>query len=309
MEPIWRDYYLTLTPAAGGVPFSIVDRNSGNAVIFRGRAWQKPEGGSIKVRLNDIAAGAFDRHFYPADLVADKVTARLGIEDEGGDILGTVDFYQDWSYDVQRAEAFSPSDWLNEPIGDTFAPGQYIPVTNLGTGFRTVMVYTEDEVVEETAQAGATTFIDTTLYPTAYALRLGYGYCARVCARWVLYYVNAYGGWDWMVVRGNVAEGDTVTRYNADRIYDNSDPYKVPRGRVNYASEIVHTYTIGTGALDEVAVGRMHHLLNATDVYLHDLERGTLVPLVITNGAAQYRRNGKMAQYEITAQLAQQRRR
>ena len=55
----------------------------------------------------------------------------------------------------------------------------------------------------------------------------------------------------------------------------------------------------------------MHHLLSSTDVYLCDLERNEMIPVVITNGDAQhlnYRNNGcKMVDYTIECKVAENR--
>lgn len=306
MNPIWKDYYLTITSDPAGVPFTVEDRYQGqNTEVFAGRLFAKPAGGSIKARINDIAADCFHRHFYPAELESDAPTARLGIEYGSGTVV-TVDFSQDWSYDGQ----FDDTGWLNRPIGDFIAEGQYIPVTTLGTS-KSIILYYGGGSGSASAGGTGTTYIDLSNYVGIKGARLGVDgdYLKAVCARWVVYYINQHGGWDWCVLRGGVTEGDNVTRYTTDKVFDNSDPYITPRGVDNYASEVVHTYTMRTGALDEQASGRMPHLLTTTNAWLHDIENDTLHPIVITSSSMQYTKNGRMAQYEITAQLAQQRRR
>lgn len=304
MNPIWKDYYLTIAPDASGVPFTVTDRNT-SVDVYEGRAFQKPSGGSIRLRINDIAADCFHRHFFPADNEVDDPRARIGIEYGSGTVV-TAEFSQDWSYD----ENFVDTDWLNRPIGNFIAEGQLLPITTLGTSKSGTLYYGGGST---TFSAGgyATTYVDLSNYASVKGVRLGAGsdYLKAVCARWVVYYINQYGGWDWCVLRGGVTEGDNVTRYTTDKVYDNSVPGVQERGVDNYASDVVHTYVMRTGALDEQASGRIKHLATTSNAFLHDLENDTIVPIVITTNSMQYTRNGRMTQYEITAQLAQQRRR
>jgi hypothetical protein len=53
---------------------------------------------------------------------------------------------------------------------------------------------------------------------------------------------------------------------------------------------------------------RMHHLLESTEVYLHNLEDDTIIPVNITNNSCEFKtftNNGKKKfNYEIDVELA-----
>jgi hypothetical protein len=55
----------------------------------------------------------------------------------------------------------------------------------------------------------------------------------------------------------------------------------------------------------------MHHLLNSTDVYLHDLERGIILPVVLDASSTPYKtykgEGGKLVNYSIEVSIAQTR--
>jgi hypothetical protein len=212
MDPIWKDYYYSLGYDAAGKPFAIYDV-TGSRYLLTGRAFSK-NAGSAKIRINNVAAPCFQRHFYPAELEVDKPTLRIAVEDGNENVLTQVTFYPDWSYDANRAQTFNPAtDWLNEPIGNVVAFNQYLPVTNYYSSYRTFTVVASTTSTQY-AQGNATTIIDLSnilaFGPALKYVQIGSDIYPAVCARWVLYYINAFGGWDWMVVRGNVIEGDEL---------------------------------------------------------------------------------------------------
>lgn len=129
------------------------------------------------------------------------------------------------------------------------------------------------------------------------------------CARYALYYVNAYGGWDTLVMDGTDMEQDELTRHEATRVYDNNSIQN--RGTVNHVNEIQKSWTLHTGYLTDEQSGRMHHLLNSVQVYLYDIESGSFLPVVLTGTSTEYKtyrnQGRRLVSYEIQARLAQDR--
>lgn len=131
------------------------------------------------------------------------------------------------------------------------------------------------------------------------------------CRSHALYYRNAYGGWDAFLVEGTVSERDALTRHTMKRPYDNRQTSS--RGTYNFSNEITKSWNLKTGWLSDEESGLMHHLLNSTEVWLHDLVKDKIYPVVLTSTETEhktYRTNGnRMNQYEIEVQLAQERER
>ena len=120
------------------------------------------------------------------------------------------------------------------------------------------------------------------------------------------YYINAYGYWDTLVVQANTAESDAVKRLTNERTYDNRQHYN--RGKWNYANELTHRYSFNTAWLTEDQSLLMHHLLNSPLVYLHDVTKGEIHPIVLVDTSTEYKRDGKgLYQYSFVAELAQER--
>ena len=131
----------------------------------------------------------------------------------------------------------------------------------------------------------------------------------NACARYALYYLNAYGGWDFLLMEFLPSQQDALTRHTIETEYDNRTPQN--RGRWNYVNEVVKSYTLRTGWLTDEQAGRMHHLLNSTNVYLYDMVLGQMIPVTIPSNRTEYktyRTNGaRLVNYEVTVEEARNR--
>ena len=129
------------------------------------------------------------------------------------------------------------------------------------------------------------------------------------CKEWVLYYVNAYGGWDSLLIEGNTMERDSLKRYTREMEYDNRETRN--RGTQNYANEISKVYTLNTSWMSDAESLRMHHLLNSPEVYLFNINTGEIFPVVLNNTTTEfktYKNNGcRLVNYTIEATIAQDR--
>ena len=129
------------------------------------------------------------------------------------------------------------------------------------------------------------------------------------CAEYALYYVNAYGGWDSLLIEGNTLEADTLKRYTREVVYDNRDIQN--RGIDNYVNEITKGFTFHTGWLLGDQGKRMHHLINSTDVYLYDIANGQMIPVTIPTTSCEYRtkknQGNRLVDYTIQVQVAHNR--
>lgn len=129
------------------------------------------------------------------------------------------------------------------------------------------------------------------------------------CNRYALYYVNAHGGWDSLLIEGNHSEVDNLTRHNREVEYDNRSIQN--RGRQNYVNEISKTLTLHTSWMSDEESSRMHHLLNSTEVYLYDINKDEMIPVVLKNSTTEYktyRSNGhKLFNYTIEVSYANDR--
>lgn len=329
MEPIWKDYNVMLygSPAATSVEFRIL---VGDAVIYQGRAYRRPGASTITARINDICADYFTRTWGENAGDADPFvtfTIQYRMAGSGWMPVGTVTFRPDWSYEP---DYIPESDGCNFPPVASFVPGQLLPITIVGETAATAVVTirtpngdynldfngdffvygnTPTDVTLEGDEDGHAHWLDLSQWPTATEVSVAgrTWKVADVCGAVVLYYINAYGYWDAMVLEGRTGRRDALTRYNAKHEYNNGQTYA--RGEQTYAVEVVPTYTLRTGGLTTDQAALMHHLLNSPCVYMQE-DGGDVVPIVLTGTDTEYQnQRGTLHFYEFGAVLAQDRQR
>ena len=339
MHPIWKDYIVAIGSSG---PYDVrvikTDDNSNDLTLFEGRVYARPGESSVKVKINNVVADCLARK---AQIVAD-------IEPDAGDVEYTIPFqiltkyydtgtsawvtkdtqvfYEDWSYDASRVMGTSP---LADPVNGRMDPRQYLihtcwtvngksvksirpngtyatntvsPLTSYSTAF----------LLDVMTTAGSAIFLDlSSYYPTYNRIEIGgIGYdIVPACNRYVLYYVNAFGGWDSFLIEGPTEISDAQGRTRHSGEYDNTD--KTAAGTVVTVNEMTRQYTMRTGWLTESQSLRMPHLLNSTKVYLHDLVDNVIRPVILTGSETQHKTfrgiGRRMISYTITAQLAQER--
>ena len=330
--PIWKDRYVDLgapSVSGAGIPYYIYCVAK-SETIFTGKAYPKPGETNAMVRINDVCADYLHSYFLhqTTPTMPAKVTFNVYSTDTGGDVQkASVEFYNDWSYDPR----YDPeTDGMNFPVIRTFAPMEMIPLTLWSGSPSPATIYMENGQTHSYTpiKAQGSDFNDDYSYDylrtmqylaDSYVLPmrdfLGAAkvvmngityYASRYCPRYVLYYLNAYGGWDALPIEGRTKESDSVTHYTNEKVYDNA--LADARGKENYINELRHTYEFGTRWMDNEQSALMHHLLNSPNVYVHDMESNTIRPIVLTNTATEYK-EGRPAwhSYTIEAELAQYR--
>jgi hypothetical protein len=111
---------------------------------------------------------------------------------------------------------------------------------------------------------------------------------------YVLYYSNAYGGWDSLLCNGTSRKTDNIEHLNYRRKSANQSQFS----KINYQNNITPTWSLNTGI--NIDGSKMYHLLESTMVYLHNLETNEIIPVVITNSSCDYlnyTNNGKKPYY------------
>lgn len=318
MEPIWKDYTVTLanTALSAGVQYRI---SQNTQVLYQGRAFARPGKNKIDAKINDVVADHIAATWGGwsaaggAPAVVDVTPYITEVYDDDLDTWTQKDsavFVPDWSYDPN----YDPDvDGHNFPVLLQAAPGQLIPVIVPPAAQVAVSIIKTDGTTvaldwEGEAEEFQLDWLDLANYPTAKSIVTDYGTISvDACAQYILYYLNAYGYWDWLPITGKTDEADAVTHHNREVDYNNSTPYS--RAKWNYANELKRQYTFRTSYLKEGESLKMHHLLNSPQVYLHDMADGVIRPLILTGSKTEYKRGAKLYQYTITAELAQTRER
>ena len=132
----------------------------------------------------------------------------------------------------------------------------------------------------------------------------------ETCAEYALYYLNAHGGYDHLLINGTSKRTDNIKRTEITRVVDNTT---LKHGRNDVHTEITRTWRLNTGHLTDAQWAKTHHLLGSTHVFLHNLETDEIAPVVIKANKADfntYRNKGRrMSQLTIDVEESTKRER
>ena len=318
------------------MPYRISLSDTGE-IIYSGKAYLKPGETYIYVKVNDICADylnnvlpnlsqvEFTRISLPVTFIFSGYYSGSWHE------LASFQFLNDWSYDY----GYNPATMgMSFPINGHIDHRMPIVWTGLNVSEVTITLYYTDGTTSQVIipveisndfnndfnndfsksvrSAGSGTAV---FFPTAWSnlekIQVGRATYRVVteCAKYALYYVNAYGGWDCFLIEGNTLEADTLNRYTREMVYDNRDIKN--RGIQNYVNEITKGFTFHTGWLLDDQGERMHHLINSTDVYMYDIANEEMIPVVIPTTSCEYRtyknQGNRLVNYTIQVEIAQSR--
>lgn len=307
---IWADQDTNLTSllSSGSVTYTIdVD----STTIFTGRAAATPDGTCV-IRVNDICADYLKQVIFGYS--SDGITLNPDINKTfsirvAGTEVASLNFVCDWSYE---AATHTDGAMLSAPIRAKMPVGFPIVYTQMGAGSlsRTRITSGGSSSQDTITFSGSGTYVST--YTATYKrVVLGsqaYDIIPNCEARYALYYVNAYGGWDGIALKGTELRSDSYTRHTNDVRYKESATTQ-ERGKRNYLNEIATRWTLRTGILTDDEASRMHHLLGSTDIWLYDSQNQKMYPVTITDTDCPYysfKNNGRNpVEYTINVELAQ----
>ena len=195
-QQIWKDYYVDLSAQlVDGV--AAYELRKGADVIYSGRAVAAPDG-TCRVRVNDVLAGWLTSELpdvgtlgFTADdsLVAFALYA-------GGSKVEDITVYRDWSYDrgwdpytggVSSVPVKREVD-VRMPLLQSRLKSASVAVNVRGSS-STVSVSGPGVIAVPAQNAEGTVVIGGVTYTLK-----------ETCRRYALYYVNAYGGWDQLLL-------------------------------------------------------------------------------------------------------------
>ena len=278
---VWEDVILHRTE-------SVFDYRiyNGTDLIFQGRAYKRPNAETNDIKLNKIFENYLSNSINvllnsgeteETNKEACKVFRLMKLDADGTETL--IDEYTilyDWSYDFRYRGTNTN---LSRPINGRYVAGMY----KMGT-----------------TVSGPSGTVTNTLNGGAYNVLAD-------CGDYALYYLNAYGGWDALLIDGTVLKKSTITQYTTDKNYNNS---RIEFEQTKYINEIQDAYEINTGFLtDEQAANLSKNLIPSKEVYLHFISDNKIIPVLITDTSVTYQtyqtNNLQMPQYKINVKESQ----
>lgn len=299
--PIWKDTVIEIPASASGTDYTITIDNTG-ATIFSGKAYAMGADSNVSVNLNRICKDALSSKIELSKdtTVYQQSFYKLNFKASAGSVGRLVTFYNDWSY--KEIEESSHCQSISQPISDVVDPRQLLittiaKISSRNPGAVRVEFYdgrSWHEVVNTIPSPCVTIaipvselrdgkFIDVMndIDEAVRRYRI-----EETCAQYCLYYLNAHGGFDHLLINGNALRTDMYTRNEVTRGVDNTT-WK--HGRDYASTTITRKWQLHTDTLTDAQWALTHHLLGSTQVYLHDLEADEITPVVITSSQAEFK--------------------
>jgi hypothetical protein len=308
--PIWKDFVYTVPIQADRIQYLI--KYNGNP-IYKG--WSYEIDGANEIVINEVCRDYLSTKFPTAlntwvqDYYAERdfdLLIGLSENDDPQSKVSQAHFTYDWSYDETWTSTPSESWIAMEPLQNFYDSRQ----------FQLFSVNTTATLKD----ANNTTYINSnnarstikTQLPEGTAT-LSYGSYSRKfyikdnCGiRYCLYYVNSRGGWDSVLVDGISLKTD---KYERDTYTQNYRTPSINRGVVEYRNNITESWTLYFKALGDDKNALFHNLYESTNVYLHDLEEGRILPVIITSTDMPYKtrknQGRKLYTYQINVESSQ----
>lgn len=284
MIPIWQDTFYYVPASAS--PFTYSLEISGTT-IFNGKAWVAPDEAQIRINVNRVVQDYLSMDFPASPTTGitaydhEDAVKTVSILDENNNTLSSWTFVFDWSYDTLSFDNNGLA-VLSDPVN----------------GHSTIGMWHYKTFASETS---GVVYTQKSLSPA------GLGYDNNYCGEYALYYCNRNGGWDSLLIEGDVRREDDFDRHSISTVYNNNSI--MDWGKRNYNNQISPTWEVNTGWLtDSQSLNLARNLLSSNSVYFHDLDKGKVIPVILTDAKAIYKthRNQKrMVNHTISITASQ----
>lgn len=272
---IWKDtIYVEPDSSLSSLTYYITDSTD---VIFNGRSVRRPNESNIKINVSRICSDYLSNDldsFTNGNHSAPNAIKTFKLYDSNDNLLSSYTFIYDWSYDSSLT--YNSNTTMSHPINSHYASGQTLITTTYSSSTTTCK-----NVV---SKAGASSY----------------------CGRYALLYLNSYGGWDSFLIEGKSEKSDRYTSYTTTQFYNNTTNQF---GKNRYVNEITSVWELHSGWLnDSQSANLVQNLLSSNKVYLQDIDSNKIIPVIITNTDAVYKKfkNEKVfVSYEIQIEESQ----
>ena len=311
--PIWANNTVRIETQTNSVDYCV---KLNNEIIYAGKAYVMPSKEYIEIDISKICSSYLDSTMEnsidsPKDFNAQNGVRYfvLWVNDEQHSAYL---YYNSYSYTRKELYTDIYGDnymILSDPIRKEFDSRQYVVssffnATQVGS-YRFDFYFHKGQFTHESISdtlVGRTSYTTMSRIPNEFDTVQIFGDnipIKKTCARYCLYYQNALGGWDSFLINGNDKQTDKITSYKYIKAVDNTTS---KFGTKKYMNVISPTYKLYTDWLNDDEASRMHHLLESTEVYMHDLENDKIIPVNISNTNCEYKtfsNNGKKKFYYV----------
>ena len=295
MIAIWKDINVNLQSSQDKEPYTIyVD----GVAVYNGISYGI---GGHSIRINDVVADYFTRQHPSLGSAEEKAVISVIVKNNAGTTVFSDTIIPDYSY----SEIAYSKDMPYAPIDRRIDCRMPFVGTIYNAIGRNVYFDTSKQII--TTEVGKSFALTIPQNVDVVTVGANEWQVVDGCDRYALYYINAFGGWDFLLCSGRHTESVSYTRNETKVKYDNSTPSA--KGVDNWVNEESRTITLRTGFLTDRGAKNLPHLIGSPNVYLYDIESKTLQAVTISDTTANvnsYMANGaKPFQYTINVKIAQ----
>lgn len=302
-EPIWKDEVLHWTFPGDTMTLAI---STDEEVVCQCKLTKPPGSNKVSMNINRIVKDYlsskidFKRNTTIYQQPMFKRRFLLSVRTQNG--MSNITMYNNWSYE-NIAALPNISQCISAPLSNIVDPRQILFATmaKVSDGASTGEVcidYCDNNSCyrpERATPAPCVTFV----YPLAgisegvdidilnekedTAIRYK---VKKTCADYCLYYLNAYGGYDHLLIKGTVLRTDSYARTEITKDVSNAT---LSHGKQCITTEITPKWRLNTDYLTDEQWAKTHHLLGSSHVLLHDFTTDEIVPVVITSSTAEFK--------------------
>lgn len=130
------------------------------------------------------------------------------------------------------------------------------------------------------------------------------------CYEYCLYYLNQWGGYDYMLFGGRELQTDNLSRLSYNKHYTNNSKQF---GQVDYQTTIKETWSLNTSWMTDTQADKLKHLFSSNKIWMQILsdpsKQPHLIPVNITNTTYEHKtsknQGHKLFAYDIEVKASQ----
>ena len=291
MVSIWKDYFVNTTSTEDSIMYNVTKNG---ALIYTGMLHKNPETKDYNIYINDIVSNYLNNKFIFSattnySFVMEDYVGLFGIVKADGTAIANDYYFNDWSYSNYIMDYSGDLVPLRDNVNDIIDSRQYFIQSFLNknrtatktanNGISSVVVQPAQAITMVSKNPANGVDLSKQCYTTLTSagktykvMNTGKEYC--------IYYKNAFGGYDWLVVDGITIPSSSYKK-NVYRQRANNNT--ISFSKVNYQNDITDKIQFNTGFLKDDESKRMENLFTSTEVYVHNLKTGEIKAGVITD--------------------------
>lgn len=320
-SPIWKDVeYTFVDDTEYGIYYDRIHYFQGQMfvdeiLLFKGKAYLPPDNSVVKVSINKICQNYMNENpnIFDGAVGYSHSYNEFKLKNSYGTLLHTYRFVNDWSYKELTLGI------KTNPIIPHIADGQKLFFSAFATEQKSIKwgmryydgtadynntEYVADDFTTVMVVASRQKYVNTFYFGDK-----SFTVLPKCECKYVLYYMNPYGGYDWLPITGKVVRKDKVETFVYTKNYNNTT---ADFGKNRYMSNITVSYNLNTGWLTQEQSDRMWELLESNTVWLHNLDEDRIYPVMITDTNIEHKQKfgkKKRLSYSINVELSQTRER